>query len=296
MSIRMIMIYRMSGNEGMDKPRVAILGARGMLGSDVAEIFRQQEFNISAYDLPEFDITNVEHLSNALEHIDVVINCAAYTNVEKAEQETERAFKINADAVKYLGQIAKDYGIWVLHISTDFVFDGKSEKPYTEKDNPNPINAYGKSKLKGEQLLLETKCPLCILRVEWTYGLNGDNFVKKIIKRAETDEKIKVVDDQIGSPTATSEAAKVILKLVSKQPVGIFHFAAAGYTTRHDCARFILKKMNLPISIEPCRTDDFETLADRPLNSCFNCSKIQRLLNLNIKPWQEPLELFLKQL
>jgi len=295
-SIRMIMIYRMSGNEGMDKPQVAILGARGMLGSDVTEIFRKQEFDISAYDLPEFDITNIKHLSNALKNVDVVINCAAYTDVEQAERETELAFKINTDAVKHLGQIAGDCGIWVLQISTDFVFDGKSEKPYTEKDNPNPINVYGRSKLKGEQFLLETKCPHCILRVEWTYGLNGENFVKKIIKRAKTTDLIRVVDDQIGSPTATSEAANVILRLVSKKPLGLFHFAADGYTSRYDCARFILKRMNLPISIEPCKTDDFETLADRPLNSRFDCYKIQRFLNLHIKPWQESLELFLKQL
>jgi dTDP-4-dehydrorhamnose reductase len=280
----------------MVKPRIAILGGRGMLGTDVVELLQRNGLNISIYDLPEFDITNPELIRKALEKNNVVINCAAYTNVEKAEQETERAFQINSHAVKNLGQIAKDLGIWVLQLSTDFIFDGKSEKSYTEKDTPNPINAYGKSKLRGEQFLMETNCQHCILRIEWTYGHHGNNFVKKILTLAKTKRHLNVIDDQIGSPTATSEVAETILSLVQRKPHGIFHFAADGYVSRYDHAKFFLEKMNLPVSITPCKTADFQTLADRPLNSRFNCSKIKKLLNVNIKPWQKPLEHFLRQI
>jgi dTDP-4-dehydrorhamnose reductase len=286
----------MNGSGMMDRPKVAILGGRGMLGSEVTKIFQRQGLNLSVYDLPELDITNTNLLRNTLEHTDIVINCASYTDVEKAEQEINLVFDINSRAVGNLGQIAKDLDFWLLHISTDFVFDGKSKKPYNEEDSPNPVNIYGKSKLEGEKLLIETNCSYCILRVEWTYGLNGDNFITKILKRAKTTRQLKIVDDQIGSPTATSEVAKIIFSLVQKKPYGIFHFAADGYTSRYNCAKFILEKMNMPFNITPCKTADFETLADRPLNSRFDCSKIQKLLNLHIRTWQEPLEFFLKQL
>ncbi|MHC4466149.1 MAG: dTDP-4-dehydrorhamnose reductase [Planctomycetota bacterium] len=280
----------------MDKSRIAILGGRGMLGTDVVELFQQNGLNVSIYDLPEFDITNPELIRKALEKNNVVVNCAAYTNVEEAERETDLAFQINSQAVKNLGQIAKDLGIWVLQLSTDFIFDGKSANAYSEKDTPNPINAYGKSKLKGEQLLMETNCQHCILRIEWTYGHHGNNFVKKILTVAQTTQHLRVIDDQIGSPTATSEVAEVIFSLVQKKSHGIFHFAADGYVSRYDYAKFFLEKMNLPVNITPCKTADFETLAVRPLNSRFNCSKIKKLLNVNIKPWQKPLEHFLRQI
>jgi dTDP-4-dehydrorhamnose reductase len=286
----------MNGSEMKGKPKVAILGGRGMLGSDVTNIFQQQGLNLSVYDLPELDITNTNLLRSILEQTHIVINCASYTDVEKAEQENNLAFDINSHAVGNLGQIAKDLNFWLLHISTDFVFDGKSKKPYNEEAPPNPVNTYGKSKLEGEQLLMETNCRYCILRIEWTYGLHGDNFITKILKRAKTTQQLKIVDDQIGSPTATTEVAQVILKLIQIQPHGLFHFSADGYASRYDCARFVLEKKNLSVSIEPCKTQDFETLADRPLNSRFDCSKIQKLLNLNIRPWQEPLEFFLKEL
>ena len=247
-------------------------------------------------DLPEFDITNENHLANALKDADAVINCAAYTNVEKAESESELAYKVNGEAVGNLSLAAKKAGVWVLHISTDFVFDGTSNKPYVETDTPNPINVYGKSKLAGEKLLVESRCQYCIMRVEWTYGSAGDNFVAKLIKRAKADGRLKVVDDQIGSPTATAEIAKVICKLLPKKPDGLFHFASAGYVSRFEMAKFIFDKLNTSVDLSSCKTADFPTAAARPLNSRFNCSKIESLLDEPIAPWQVPLERFLEKL
>jgi dTDP-4-dehydrorhamnose reductase len=280
----------------MVEDRVAILGGKGMLGSDLVLACQQHRFITSVLDLPEFDITNEKHLTNALKDADVVINCAAYTNVEKAESQAKLAYKVNAEAVGKLGAIAKKAGVWVLHISTDFVFDGTSDRPYIETDKPNPINAYGASKLAGEELLVESSCRHCIMRIEWIYGSAGDNFIVKMIKRAKAGERLKVVDDQIGSPTATTEVAKVICKLLPKRPEGLFHFASAGYVSRFEMAKFIFGKLNMSVDLNSCKTTDFPTVAARPLNSRFNCSKIETLLDEPIEPWQVPLEHFLERL
>jgi dTDP-4-dehydrorhamnose reductase len=276
-----------------------------MLGTDVAAECKSRGIDFEVFDLPEFDITNEHQLLSVIHPAHTIVNCAAYTNVEKAETETELAFRVNAEAVRMLAISARKSGAWVLHISTDFVFDGTSDKPYTEKDIPHPINAYGRTKLAGERLLTENHCHYCIMRVEWTYGLKGDNFIKKIIQKAQTlasaklgeagQKEMKVVDDQVGSPTATTEAARAICDLIHKKPTGIYHFANQRYASRLEVARFIAEKLNLGVQLTPCKTSDFPSVAVRPLNSRFYCSKIRPLLSSPIKPWQEPLEEFLKQ-
>jgi len=285
-----------TGLEKMAKETIAILGGRGMLGTDLADICRRQGFDVNVFDLPDFDVTNSQQLEQAVSAADAIVNCAAYTDVDGAESEVELAHRVNAEAVGRLGALAKDADKWVLHISTDFVFDGRSDTPYVETDLPNPVNEYGKSKLAGERLLGESGCKHCILRVEWTYGLHGDNFVTKIIQRAKKDKTVKVVDDQIGSPTATAEVAKVICKLLQKKPEGIFHFASTGYVSRYEMAKFIFDKLSLDVNLLPCKTGDFVSAAVRPLNSRFDCGKIKALLNEQIEPWQVPLERFLRQL
>ena len=275
---------------------IAVLGGRGMLGSDLVQTCRQQGFTPIVLDLPEFDITNTDHLQQAVSDADIIVNCAAYTNVDGAESQAELAYKVNAEAAGRLGAIARDAGKWVLHISTDFVFDGRSDSPYAETDQPNPINTYGKTKLAGEQLLARSGCKYCIVRVEWTYGSSGNNFVTKLTQRAKSQDTLKVVDDQTGSPTATTQAAGVICKLLRKKPEGIFHFASAGYVTRYGMAEYIFDRLSMNVNLVPCKTSDFPSPATRPLNSRFNCSKIISLLDEPIENWRAPLELFLRQL
>ncbi len=278
----------------MAKETVAILGGRGMLGTDLATICMQQGFNVKVFDLPEFDIINSQQLKQALNAAQTIVNCAAYTNVDGAESEYRQAYAINAAAVGRLGDIAQDADKWVLHISTDFVFDGRLNRPYTETDPPNPINAYGKTKLAGEQLLGQSGCRNCIIRVEWTYGSAGNNFVTKLIQRAKANKTLKVVDDQIGSPTATTEVAKVICKLLPNMPEGIFHFASAGYVSRYEMAKFIFDRVSMDVNLLPVKTGDYVSAAARSLNSRFDCSKIKALLDEPIEPWQGPLERFLR--
>jgi dTDP-4-dehydrorhamnose reductase len=276
--------------------RIAVLGGRGMLGSDLVSACEQQGLEPIVYDLPEFDITNSNQLQLAVASAEIVVNCAAYTNVDGAESQAELAYEVNAEAVGRLGAIVRKASKWVLHISTDFVFDGHSNKPYIETDHPNPINTYGKTKLAGETLLAQSGCKYCIIRVEWTYGSAGNNFVKKLIQRAKSQETLKVVDDQTGSPTATIEAAKAICELLRKKPEGIYHFASAGYISRYGMAEFILDKLSMDVNLLPCKTSDFISPATRPLNSRFDCSKMKVLLGEPIQHWQSPLELFLRQL
>ncbi|HEG44482.1 MAG TPA: dTDP-4-dehydrorhamnose reductase [Phycisphaerales bacterium] len=276
--------------------RVVILGAKGMLGTDLSSACTKAGLDVSGFDLPEFDITDDAQLANAIEGAQVIVNCAAYTNVEKAESERQLAFKVNAEAVGRLGNIAKQNGVSVLHISTDFVFDGTSDTPYVETDAANALSAYGASKLAGETELVASGCKSCIIRVEWTYGAAGTNFVKKLLRAASAGKPLKVVDDQIGAPTATTEVADAIVSFLKLDtlPEGIFHFAAAGFTSRYEMARFMFDKLAMDVSLSSCKSDEFVTAAKRPLSSRFDCSKIENVLDQPIKPWQQPLEKYIK--
>jgi dTDP-4-dehydrorhamnose reductase len=293
----------MTGAAKMAKETVAILGGKGMLGTDLTDTCRQKNLKVKVFDLPEFDITRNEQLEQVVNSAQTIVNCAAYTDVDGAESESELAYKVNAEAVERLGAMVKETNGWLLHISTDFIFDGKLNRPYVETDSPNPINEYGRSKLAGEQLLIESGCRNCIIRIQWTYGLHGENFVTKLTQHAKTNKTLKVVDDQIGSPTATTEVAKVICKLLPKKPEGIFNFACAGYISRYEMAKFIFEKLSMDVELLPCKSSNYITAAPsgvlraaRPLNSRFDCSKIKALLDEPIMSWQIPLELFLRQL
>jgi dTDP-4-dehydrorhamnose reductase len=275
---------------------IAILGGRGMLGTDLALACERSSISYRIFDLPDFDITDTSQLTEAVNACDLIINCAAYTNVDGAEAETELAYKVNAQAVGQLGYLAAEQNKYVLHISTDFVFDGKQDKAYIETDKPNPINEYGRSKLAGEQALLESGCCCGIIRVEWTYGKAGNNFVKKLLKLAEKLDKLKVVVDQVGSPTSTREVAETMCEFIEKRPEGLFHFAANGYVSRYDMAAFVFEKLDMDINMESCKSSDFVCPAARPLNSRFCCDKIAAVLNEPIRPWQEPLEEYLRDL
>lgn len=280
----------------MGENTIAIFGGKGMLGTDVATACAASGFAVRAYDLPEFDITNSTHVQEALNASDVVINCAAYTDVDGAETHAQLAHRVNAEAVGRLGTLAAQCGKWVLHVSTDFVFDGELDRPYVETDAPAPINEYGKSKLAGERLLAESGCSHCIIRLEWTYGLHGVNFVTKLIEQVQDNGALRVVDDQVGSPTATTVVGRAVRALVEQRAEGIFHLASAGHVSRFGIAQFVIERLGLDIDVQPCHSGSYPMPAKRPLNSRFDCSKIHTLLNGPIEAWQGPLENFLRQL
>lgn len=304
--------------------RVVVLGASGMLGTDlVAELDRRSLFSlpdqarikdasarpsaaapdrtrpvafVQAFDLPELDITDPGLLRAAVRGADVIVNCAAYTNVDLAESEPERAHRVNAAAVGQLGELAATSDQWVLHISTDFVFDGTLHRPYCETDPPNPLSVYGRTKLAGERELAASGCRHAILRVSWTYGRSGRNFVTKIVQRARETGRLRVVDDQVGAPTSTLELARVITDLLPARPSGLYHLTADGYVSRFDLAACIIERMGLQVDLAPCKTDDFPAPASRPRNSRLDCREIREKLGVAMEAWRAPLARYLEQL
>ncbi|MDD5483712.1 MAG: dTDP-4-dehydrorhamnose reductase [Kiritimatiellae bacterium] len=273
---------------------IAITGGRGMLGSDLAAVLEKAGYQTRALDLPDFDLADPVRLKQGLDGVEIVVNCAAFTNVDQAEDAPETAMHINAEAVGNLGVWAKERNAYLIHISTDFVFDGESARPYLETDMPRPINVYGQSKLKGEELLRQSGCRCAIVRVQWSYGKHGVNFVAKLLERSRGGGALKVVNDQTGAPTWTLDMARAINSLLRERPEGIFHFANAGYATRYETAMFIARKMRLPNPIKPCASSEFPAKARRPKNSRFCTDKIQALLDHEIRSWEEALDAFLQ--
>ena len=276
--------------------RLAILGGNGMLGSDLRIAAAASGWTVHIYDLPDFQITSSLQLEKALDSCDCVVNCAAYTAVDKAETEPELCEAVNALAVGELGRIAAAAGKYVIHISTDFVFGDLTDSPQLETDLPNPLNVYGRSKLHGEQLLAASGCRHAVIRGEWTYGFHGSNFISKILSLATERKSLQVISDQTGAPTATADFARAILYFLDSRPEGLYHFAADGFASRYEVAEFIIRRAQLETSVSPCLSNAFPTPAVRPKNSKFDCSKIDRILNFKRPPWQDALADFIDTL
>ena len=276
--------------------RLAILGGNGMLGSDLRIAATASGWTVNIYDLPDFQITSSLQLEKALDSCDCVVNCAAYTAVDKAETEPELCEAVNALAVGELGRIVAAAGKYVIHISTDFVFGDLTDSPQCETDQPNPLNVYGRSKLHGEQLLAASGCRHAVIRGEWTYGLHGNNFISKILTLATERKSLQVISDQTGAPTATADFASAILCFLDSKPEGLYHFAADGFASRYEVAEFIIRRAQLETSVSPCLSNAFPTPAVRPKNSKFDCSKIDQILNFKRPLWQDTLTDFIDTL
>jgi dTDP-4-dehydrorhamnose reductase len=271
---------------------VTVLGSRGMLGSDLVPALTGAGYRVIGLDLPEFDITNPNHQLEMVADTDVVINCAAYTDVDGAETNKDRAWSVNKIAIEGLAELVRSDYKYLIHISTDFVFNGIQIWPYRESDTAYPVNVYGQSKLSGEQALLKSACRCAIVRLQWTYGRHGKNFVSKILDLAKTNKRIDVVDDQMGSPTPTADAASAIVQVLEQGLRGIYHYSNMFYTSRAGAAQVIVDTMNLDTVINPVPTTPVPGKARRPLNSRFNCAKIDGL-GIKRRCWKMGLQEFL---
>ncbi len=249
-----------------------ITGAKGQLGADCNRILRRRH-DIMALAKDEMDITNVSDVDARIKQFlpDAVINCAAYTQVDKCETEKQIAWDINVGGVKNLAECTKKYGGRLIHISTDYVFNGlkRIPNPYVETDETNPVSYYGKTKLEGEKAVKIATDRFVIVRTAWLYGISGHNFLKTMLKLSykSSDNRIKVVNDQFGSPTWTYRLALQIEKLIETNSLGIFHATAEGYCTWYELADYFLKKMDVPYVMMPCTTREYPTPAVRPMNS-----------------------------
>jgi len=252
----------------------------------------------------ELDLLDPQHVATvAGEHkADWVINCAAYTQVDQAESEPELAYAVNRDSAGKLAGAAAGYGGRMLHVSTDFIFDGAQKQPYRETDTPNPLGVYGQSKLEGEQAVLAALPTATVLRTAWVYGAYGHNFVKTMLRVATEGKPLRVVDDQLGSPTWTTDIVTAITALVENNADGVFHYTNAGETSWCGFAAAILDeaaRTGFDIRTEtatPIPTSEYPTPATRPAYSVLDTEKIQSCLLLPIPQWRDSLKNMLKEL
>lgn len=271
---------------------VLVTGASGQLGSCIKK-FSETEDAIDwlFMDSSEIDITSKCDLEQCFKskRIDYCINAAAYTNVEKAESEQENAFKVNADAVKNLALICKKNRTVLIHISTDYVFDGNSSKPYSETDATNPINVYGASKLKGETYIQENMIEYFIFRTSWLFSEFGHNFYKTILKKAAENATLNITTAQTGTPTNANHLAVLILKLIRERNsnYGLYHFSNLGETTWYGFAEEILRVSNNLGKIELNEDNSYKTIAARPAYSVMDKQKLIEILKFTPVSWEE---------
>ena len=262
--------------------KVLVTGANGMLGQDLCPILEDAGYEVIETDINNLDITNAEAATAFIkqEAPEIVVHCAAYTNVDKAEEDLKNAELINVTGTENIAKACAEAGAVMVYISTDYVFDGTKNSPYTPDDKPNPINNYGLTKLKGEEAVKKYCEKYYIARTSWLYGHHGKNFVETMISLAKDRPELKVVDDQIGCPTWTVELANGILKLFDK-PYGTYHVCGSGSTSWYGFAKEILK--NCEVKILPCTTEEFPRPARRPKYSIMDNNKICR-------NWQDALK------
>ena len=274
--------------------KILVTGGMGQLGWDCREIFAPKH-DVLALDLPNLDITDSDSIDGILNlwKPDVIVNCAAYTAVDRAESDVAKSWHVNRDGPALLASRAQAHGIFLVHVSTDYVFDGKRlvPEPYIETDEPNPICVYGKSKLAGEREIQERDPRHAILRTAWLYGVHGYNFLKTILRRAVNDPRkgLRVVNDQFGTPTWSRRLAKQILAVIEADAAGLFHASGEGFCSWYDFAQEFISAMKLDCEVRPCTTADYPTPTVRPANSILENAALKRAgLNL-MQDWREDL-------
>ena len=283
--------------------KILITGANGQLGNEIRELahlFPQYKFLYT--DIAELDITNSVEVNAyfGLNQPDAVINCAAYTAVDKAETDTETAFLVNATASGNLARASQQHSAYMVHVSTDYVYDGRNYRPYTESDAVNPVSVYGKSKLAGEHEVLQSGAKAIIIRTSWLYSAFGNNFVKTMIKYGRERDVMNVVFDQVGSPTYARDLAKAILDIlpqaVANGHTGIFHYSSEGVTSWYDFAKAIHELAGISCRVSPIATKDYPLPAQRPFFSVLDKSLIRNSFAIEIPYWRDSLKDCIKRL
>ena len=274
--------------------KILVTGGNGQLAQCLKDVVKNNdELDVNFQDLPELDITNIQQLVSyfSKNELDYCINCAAYTAVELAEEQSDLAYAVNADGPKNLAEVCKKYQVKLLHISTDFVFDGKKQTPYIESDMPNPLGVYGASKWQGERNIQEIMEDYFIIRTSWLYSQYGNNFMKSMLRLSETRDEISVVSDQIGAPTYAGDLAEVLVKIVLSLSTnyGVYHYSNSGAISWYDFAVEIFTQFGKKIEVKPITTKDYPTAAKRPKFSVLDTTKIENNFDCTLKDWQASL-------
>ena len=277
--------------------QILVTGSNGQLGREIRKLSLENDLHKFTFiDFEDIDLTDAEKVEFFFQanQPDIILHCAAYTAVDKAEQDEVMARFINVNAVKYLSQISKKHNVYLIHVSTDYVFDGMNYKPYSEDDPINPISAYGKSKADGEKELLQLAGNAIIIRTSWLYSSYKNNFVKTILKLAKEKGKLDVIFDQIGTPTYAGDLAKAILEAIPQiakvSGTEIYNFSNEGVTSWYDFAKAIVDIAGIKCTINPIETKEYKQDARRPLFSVLNKSKFKKTFKQDIPYWRDSLE------
>ena len=271
---------------------ILVIGANGMLGHDLMQVL---EGDVRGLDLPDIDITSLESVRRVLLTLKpkIIINAAAYTDVDGCETNVEQAMAVNGEGVGLLALTAREIGAKLVQISTDYVFNGRKGAPYVEDDPPEPLSIYGESKLAGELNAAMAPDHL-LIRTQWLYGIHGRNFVETMLRLAGERSEIAVVDDQVGSPTFTKDLAAAIKALLDKGCSGTYHAVNSGFCSWNEFARAIFAEEGLPVTVNGMSTADLNRPANRPLYSTLDCSKLERDTGYCSRHWREALQEYLQ--
>ena len=278
---------------------ILITGSHGQLGNEMQQAAKSfPAFNYLYTDIEDLDICDRAALNAFVKanKVNIIVNCAAYTAVDKAEDDVELCYKINSDAVRNIGEVASENNLKVVQISTDYVFDGTNHIPYTEDQPVCPDTVYGKSKLAGEQALMASCKDAVIIRTAWLYSSFGNNFVKTMIKLGTERDSLNVIFDQIGSPTYAADLAHAILKVLSHETFvpGIYHFSDEGVCSWYDFTKTIHRIAGIACDVHPIKTKDYPARTPRPHYSVLNKAKIKSTYGIVIPHWEESLERCIK--
>jgi len=281
-----------------------ITGAAGQLGRETLLALQAAGEDVIGIDRPELDFSEPDKVADGIRayRADWVINCAAYTHVDKAEQEQDLVFRVNRDSAKAVAQGVSSYGGRLLHVSTDFIFGGEQSHPYAEGDPANPLGVYGQSKWEGEQAVQAVMADAVIVRTAWVYGVHGHNFVKTMLRLAAERDELRVVDDQVGTPAWTADITRALLSLVDADATGVFNFTNEGIASWYDFAGEIIanaRDLGFPLQVKrisPIPTVDFPLPAARPAYSVLSKVKIRQALDYPIPHWRESLRTMMQDL
>lgn len=287
----------------MGKTTILVTGSNGQLGSELNIISAYEPYHFIFTDIEELNLANgVEVNSFFNTHkIDFCINCAAYTAVDNAEKNIEAARAVNVDAVQNLAEACTINGIYLIHISTDFVFRGNAFLPLTEEAKPDPVSVYGFTKLEGESVALKTNPKTLVIRTSWLYSSFGNNFVKTMIRLGKEKEELGVVVDQIGTPTYAGDLAKAIIEIIKNSDhydlelnCGLYHYSNEGVASWYDFAKAVFDLKSIAVTLKPLKTTEYPTPATRPHYTLLDKSKIKKAFNLKIPYWRDSLKLCLE--
>ncbi|WP_400243696.1 dTDP-4-dehydrorhamnose reductase [Niallia sp. JL1B1071] len=278
--------------------KILVTGYSGQLGHDVVLEGKKRGFEMIGVGHKELDITQEEQVQNYIHTVkpDAVIHCAAYTAVDNAEDDKETCFDVNVNGTNYLAAAAKSVDAKFTYISTDYVFEGTGTEPFTEEDAAKPVGYYGVTKYEGEKAVQSLLDKYFIVRISWVFGINGNNFIKTMLRLAETRDELNVVGDQYGSPTYTFDLAKLLLDMVETEKYGVYHASNEGFTTWADFAKEIFEVAGKAVKVNSITTEEYPTKAVRPKNSRMSKDKLEENGFTRLPAWQDALKRYIAEL